>query len=206
MWRRRETFDAQRPLRPWLAGIAFRVARHHGRRRWREVHDESIDPEDSALQGEELIAAARLRALVLAALARLPARHREVLVLHEIDGLETREVATLLGLPMGTVYTRVRRARAAFAAVLRAPRQAGGAAGRPSVAAGDERGPRARAGGVLAPRRRAGKRPGPRFVGSRPALSPAHERRGGALDRRGARRCSRPGRAELARMPAAAGR
>ncbi|MER6978064.1 RNA polymerase sigma factor [Streptomyces carpinensis] len=48
------------------------------------------------------------------ALARLPVRHRAVLVLRELEGLDERTVADLLGVAPGTVKSRLHRARASF--------------------------------------------------------------------------------------------
>jgi RNA polymerase sigma factor (sigma-70 family) len=115
VWQRWETYDPSRPLRPWLAGIAFRVARNQTRRRWREVPDGGLDPADVAPQGEEQLARARARVLVLTALSRLPPRHRDTLVLHDLDGLSAQEIGELTSSPVATVYTRVHRARRAFA-------------------------------------------------------------------------------------------
>jgi RNA polymerase sigma factor (sigma-70 family) len=48
------------------------------------------------------------------ALARLPVSHRVVLILHTREGLSEPEIATTLGIPAGTVKSRLHRARAAF--------------------------------------------------------------------------------------------
>jgi RNA polymerase sigma-70 factor (ECF subfamily) len=114
LWRQWASFDPQRPLRPWLAGIAFRVARRHVRRHAREVVECELDPVDGAPDGEARLASARARDLVLAALARLPERHREPLIMHELDEISVNDMAELLEVPLATVYTRVRRARQAF--------------------------------------------------------------------------------------------
>jgi RNA polymerase sigma factor (sigma-70 family) len=119
MWRAWGEFDRTRPLRPWLWGIAFRVARNHLRRRWREVPAEQLDVADDRPTGEEGLAAARARALVLRALARLPEKYRTPLIRHELDGVPVNELAEQLEMPLATVYTRVRRARLAFAEVVR---------------------------------------------------------------------------------------
>src|SRR5687767_4834333 len=75
MWRRWDEYDPARPLRAWLAGIAFRVAQHHRRKR-REVLGALEETVDAAAGPDEHLAASRARALVLTALARLPERHR----------------------------------------------------------------------------------------------------------------------------------
>ncbi len=46
------------------------------------------------------------------ALERLPAEFREVLVLHETEGLSYKEIAAVAGIPIGTVMSRLARARA----------------------------------------------------------------------------------------------
>jgi RNA polymerase sigma factor (sigma-70 family) len=122
MWRRWSDFETDRPLRPWLAGIAFRVARHHRRRNGREVPggdlDLDLEPERPRSDEDDAFAAADARDLVLRALARLPERHRTPIVLHDLDGMPVEEIAGALGIPPATVYTRVRRARMAFAKVV----------------------------------------------------------------------------------------
>jgi RNA polymerase sigma-70 factor (ECF subfamily) len=48
---------------------------------------------------------------VTAALAELSAEHREVLVLRELEGMSYEEIAAALGVPRGTVESRIHRAR-----------------------------------------------------------------------------------------------
>jgi RNA polymerase sigma factor (sigma-70 family) len=115
VWRAWDRFDRSRPVRPWLWGIAFRVARNHLRRSWREVPSVDLEVVDDALPGEERLAAAQARALVLRVLALLPEKYRAPLVLHELDGMTLPSVAQLLSMPLPTAYTRLRRARLAFA-------------------------------------------------------------------------------------------
>ncbi|HWV57880.1 MAG TPA: sigma-70 family RNA polymerase sigma factor [Longimicrobiales bacterium] len=62
----------------------------------------------------ESVAREQLANMVHAALARLPAEHRSVLVLKEMDGLSYAEIATALGVPRGTVASRLYHARAAL--------------------------------------------------------------------------------------------
>ena len=86
-WRRWADFDRGRPLRPWLAGIAFKVASEHLKRRRRWEPRAWLDPPDHAPGGEELLAAARARALAMRCLAALDERQRALIVLHDLDGL-----------------------------------------------------------------------------------------------------------------------
>jgi RNA polymerase sigma-70 factor (ECF subfamily) len=113
-WRRRADFDYRRPLRPWLTGIAFKLAHEHHRRRppeFRAIDDLDPEPAGAELRPESLDA----RQLVLRVLRTLPERHRNVLVLHDLDGLSVDQIADLWAVPRFTLYTRLRRARRAFA-------------------------------------------------------------------------------------------
>jgi RNA polymerase sigma-70 factor (ECF subfamily) len=122
MWRRWHEYDAARPLRPWLAGIASNVARSHLRRSGRETLRGLIERPSPELSGEDRLAGRRVAKVVAGALADLPERHRELLVLHDLEGVPVREIAERLGVPVFTIYTRLRRARGAMAKGLRRSR------------------------------------------------------------------------------------
>jgi RNA polymerase sigma-70 factor (ECF subfamily) len=80
-----------------------------------EIEDraaEGPDPEQSALAGDR-------RRQVAAALAALPAEAREILVLREIEDCSYKHIAAVLDLPIGTVMSRLARAREKLAAELR---------------------------------------------------------------------------------------
>lgn len=117
-WRRREslrlTTDSARPL---LLGIATNVLRHQWRaqrrhaaalRRLDHRHEAEVHEEDAA---ERLAAAAALRA-ACDALRALPPRELEVLALTAWGELSYDETAQALGIPVGTVRSRLSRARA----------------------------------------------------------------------------------------------
>jgi RNA polymerase sigma-70 factor (ECF subfamily) len=69
----------------------------------------TLDPESASISRDE----ARTLDRVMSA---LPEEHREVLVLREIDDLDYREIATITNVPIGTVMSRLARARAALKA------------------------------------------------------------------------------------------
>jgi RNA polymerase sigma-70 factor (ECF subfamily) len=106
---------------PWM----FRVARNLAvdflrRRKVRRpavsvAADEVALPADPGTGPEALAIGESRRGLVRAALARISAMSREVLVLRDIHGLSVEEAARVLGVPTGTVKSRASRARAELA-------------------------------------------------------------------------------------------
>jgi RNA polymerase sigma-70 factor (ECF subfamily) len=103
--------------RSYLLGVALRVAADARRtlRRRREVSLED-DRELPAAPApapapEELLDDKRARMALAAHLARMPDELREAFVLFELEEMSAPEVAAILGVPVGTVASRVRRAR-----------------------------------------------------------------------------------------------
>jgi RNA polymerase sigma-70 factor (ECF subfamily) len=85
-------------------------------RRTRDVSLDALEAMDSlaatdAAEPEEQLHLAQSAALLVQELARLPHEYREVLVLREIEDLSYREIAEVLGVPIGTVMSRLARAR-----------------------------------------------------------------------------------------------
>ncbi len=109
--RRWDDYDPSRSLRPWLFGIAFRVASAHKRRSNREVPYGWLEVEDVALQPEQALAAEQARAMVLTAFEHIPLARRAVLIMHDVDGVAIREIASVLSIPLFTAYSRLRKAR-----------------------------------------------------------------------------------------------
>ncbi|MFJ8666422.1 RNA polymerase sigma factor [Streptomyces sp. NPDC093600] len=120
-WRLRHTVDPEGgSLRPWLLGVATNVARNHvrGNRRYRAAvaayvatgaaHAELPDPADEV--AGRLDDRRRIEA-TLTALGKLRRTEREVLVLCLHEGLEYTEAAKALRIPVGTVRSRLSRAR-----------------------------------------------------------------------------------------------
>jgi RNA polymerase sigma-70 factor (ECF subfamily) len=104
-------YDAQRPLRPYLFGIAFRVSAASHRKTRREVALGVVELGDSEPGPLEALQSKQARALVLAALETIPLPRRAVLIMHEIDGVPVEEVAAILGIPKFTAYSRLRKGR-----------------------------------------------------------------------------------------------
>ena len=103
-------------VRPWLLAIVrnscydFLRQRHaHGRVR---AFDEEIHSADPKTPNQEASLLQHERAgLVRDAVAELPVRFREVLVLRELEDLSYREIASITGVPLGTVMSRLNRGR-----------------------------------------------------------------------------------------------
>jgi RNA polymerase sigma-70 factor (ECF subfamily) len=120
--RRLEDYDRSRPLRPWLFGIAFRVASDR-RRRAVEIagrDQEMLAVADRRPSPEARLAAEEARRRVRAALEGLPFDQRAVLVMHDLEGHSAPEVAEALAVGLNTVYSRLRLAREKFVIALRA--------------------------------------------------------------------------------------
>jgi len=109
--RRWSEFDQSRPLRPYLFGVAVRIALANQRKRAREVAIGNIELGDDGPGPEEVLSNKQTRALVQAALKRIPLPRRTVLVMHELDRVPVTEVAATLSIPLFTVYSRLRKAR-----------------------------------------------------------------------------------------------
>ncbi len=116
-------FDARRSARAWLSGIAWRVAadtrrRAHHRREQLDARA-GVDRRDRLPAPDEVVAAREARLLVEQALATIDLDQRAVLMLCDIDGASGPEAAEALGVPLNTVYSRLRTARARFGAAVR---------------------------------------------------------------------------------------
>jgi RNA polymerase sigma-70 factor (ECF subfamily) len=125
--RRWQDYDPNRPLRPWLFGIAFRVASAHRKRSRREVPQPWLELEDLAPPPDQVAVARQARELAVAALERIPIARRAVLVMHDLDDISMNEIAATLSIPVFTAYSRLRKARKEFetniAIVRRGPKQ-----------------------------------------------------------------------------------
>src|ERR1700730_7344239 len=86
--------------------------------------DASLDPEAQMIQRQTV-------AQVRRALEALPTDFREVLVLRGLEGLSYKEIAAIVGIPLGTVMSRLARARERLAGVLATSELSGGHRGLP---------------------------------------------------------------------------
>ncbi|OLF15958.1 RNA polymerase sigma factor [Actinophytocola xanthii] len=123
---KRSRYDLGRPdARPWLYGIATNLVRQHQREEVREYRlRASVAPEpDIDGHADRVVAQVSAGAMhrpLAAALAELSAGDRDVLLLVAWEALSYHEVAEVLGIPIGTVRSRLNRARRQVRAALTA--------------------------------------------------------------------------------------
>ena len=102
-------------IQAWLFAICRRVLANHRRRAWvRRIKDTLGGPEafeDHGSNPEQALGARRRADLARTCLAQLSSRHREVIVLYDLEERSAREVGELLGIREDAVRALVMRAR-----------------------------------------------------------------------------------------------
>lgn len=122
--RRISDFEGRSELKTWLLGIALnhcrnlhRKARNEGPVEW--LRTDGREPAMDGLDSQVID-----REALRTALANLSEEHREVVLMHEIDGLTYQEAAELLDIPVGTVKSRLHHAFVNLRAALRGQEEA----------------------------------------------------------------------------------
>ena len=127
-WRGLGRFRGESTFKTWLYRIATNVARTHLDRRGRRarIADRSLDDEAEPLQAGDVPSPAPDAETALArreaidrALSELPDELRQALVLRDVEGLDYKEIAGVTGAPIGTVESRIFRARRRLRTLLR---------------------------------------------------------------------------------------
>ena len=112
----------------WLSTIARNVASGYLRRPQNRVDTSAVVPDNApdepeqlnfAASAEQEVIARQLFAMMDEAVADLPAKQRDALLLREIDGMDYRAIAATIGVPVNTVRSLIFRAREAIAAKIR---------------------------------------------------------------------------------------
>jgi RNA polymerase sigma-70 factor (ECF subfamily) len=112
VWRSRQTFDPQKGrLATWLHRITVNECLRRSRRRRPAVVDlEQVELADRRLGPEETLMTAQDYETLVSAMNGLDARHRAVLVLRYFNDLSYEEIAQAVGIPLGTVKSRMNQA------------------------------------------------------------------------------------------------
>jgi len=110
-WRKLNNLRPGTEMRPWFLAIVANQCRTTARGRWWSVLRVDVPASAAGADpAEEYVRGADIRA----ALLRLSAAHREVLVLHYYLDLPLDEIATIVCIPIGTVKSRINRGIAAM--------------------------------------------------------------------------------------------
>jgi RNA polymerase sigma-70 factor, ECF subfamily len=113
VWRAPGGYRGTGEVPAWLWGIAIRTLLHHLRPRMSVVERLTrLRSDTPAVSAEEVVLARVEHSDVGTALARLSPELRSVVQAVVLDGLTTREAGRLLGIPSGTVKSRMSRAKA----------------------------------------------------------------------------------------------
>jgi RNA polymerase sigma-70 factor (ECF subfamily) len=122
--RRWHEFDPAHPVEAWLWGISLGLARNYRRRAFRRV--EVLSGGDAPTAGaegpspEDALVQARTRRAIEQAIDALDPEKRAVFTMFEIEGLSGPAIAAALGIPVGTVHSRLHHARRELGDALRA--------------------------------------------------------------------------------------
>jgi RNA polymerase sigma-70 factor (ECF subfamily) len=131
VYRHLHRFDRSKKFSTWAYTIASNLAKNELRNRSRnplvlfqtmqgasEDEDRPLQFEDSTSRPDDMYRKRHLRELVEDTVAKLPEHHRQVFVLRELEGKSYEEIAEITDCNLGTVKSRLNRARTAFAAII----------------------------------------------------------------------------------------
>jgi RNA polymerase sigma-70 factor, ECF subfamily len=122
-FKKRNDFEGRSSVRTWLYAIARNLCFRHirGRKRFALFEHRfarALEPEPVAMPQAEVERRESI-ARVHRVLKQLPLEQREVAVLYELEGVEGREIGELIGIPLGTVWTRLAQARKSVEKLMR---------------------------------------------------------------------------------------
>ena len=131
VYRHLHRFDQTKKFSTWIYTIASNLAKNELRNRSRnplvlfqtikakfEDEDRPLEFEDLHTRPDDLFRKRHLREMVEQSVSKLPSHHREVFVLRELEGKSYEEIAEITGVNLGTVKSRLNRARTAFADII----------------------------------------------------------------------------------------
>ena len=124
VYRHLHRFDRSKKFSTWVYTIASNLAKNELRNRSRsplvffqtirknwQDDDRPLQFEDTTARPDDLFRKRHLRELVEESVAKLPAHHREVFVLRELEGKSYEEIAEIMDLGLGTTKSRISRGR-----------------------------------------------------------------------------------------------
>ncbi|WP_025692107.1 sigma-70 family RNA polymerase sigma factor [Paenibacillus zanthoxyli] len=105
-------YDTARPFRPWLMGVVMRQIRAFRRKRWNHIR--LIKKAQQSIIAAydfsgEVVDKISYRPLI-ASVERLPFKLKQVVILHYLNEYSQEEIADALGIPLGTVKSRIHAA------------------------------------------------------------------------------------------------
>jgi RNA polymerase sigma-70 factor (ECF subfamily) len=117
-WKAFDRYQRNTNCRAWLFQILFNVVRHERRGSFRWLTGKDEDFADLPLRAPEPVPTTLSDGDILSALDRLPQQFREVVLLVDVEEFSYKETSGILEVPIGTVMSRLSRARAQLRAEL----------------------------------------------------------------------------------------
>jgi len=131
VYRHLHRFDQSKKFSTWVYTIASNLAKNELRNRSRnplvlfqtirknwEADHRPLEWEDNTYRPDDLFRKRRLKEMIELAVQRLPEHHRVVFVLREMEGKTYEEISEITGVNLGTVKSRLNRARNNFAQII----------------------------------------------------------------------------------------